>query len=359
MKKIGIVKNPTQDFSFEDNLNDIVSSMATSKYSSYSNINEIQTNLAINDNDIIKRLNVNQIYPNPLNQKYMRGITQDQINILKESILSQGLMHNLVVIEDGNGMYKLISGEKRWTAISNMTDQEYKSTFPNDILCKVYTRTSETKDVDELLILLIANVITFSNGTPDLDQVRDLVRVYTELGYEKKQIMNYFQEQLKKPEATIREMVSSAASKEELYDLYDSGCLSKKALSSLGALKPDEQEKAFSIIKENYDGERLDDETVQQIKKDIKQTREVSKSTRYRRVNEAKEDTTKEYSKLHDILSDIKKTMTKLEKVDTKILKTVERESLMASGESLSRAMDFWVKNLANITTSNTQDKEK
>lgn len=357
MKKIGIAKTPTQNLNYEDNLTDIVSNMATSKYSSYNNIKQIENNLTIRDEDIIRRLNVHQIYPNPLNKKYMKGITEEKINILKESILSQGLMHNLVVIEDGNGRYKLISGEKRWTAISKMTDQEYRKAFPNDILCKVYTRTEETKDVDELLILLIANVITFSNGSPDLDQVRDLIKVYTELGYEKKQIIEYFQEQLKKSTSTIKDMVSGASANEELFEMYNSGLLSKKSLAMLGALDSEEQTKIATIIKERSGVTKISDEEVQKLKKEIKSERKVSTTTQYRRAKEAKADTTEEYNKLFDKLANIEKLLAKIEKTDTDALKTAERESLMATSKTISRSVDFLIKKLAD-NSSNNANKE-
>ena len=67
-----------------------------------------------------------KIYPNPLNKRYVAHLTDNDFNILKASIMEMGLMHNLVVLEDGKGGYRLLSGEKRWTAIGKMTEEEMK-----------------------------------------------------------------------------------------------------------------------------------------------------------------------------------------------------------------------------------------
>lgn len=49
-------------------------------------------------------------------------------------------MHNLVVLDDLKGRYRLISGQKRWTAIQKMSKEEYEDKFPNGIACKVTAR---------------------------------------------------------------------------------------------------------------------------------------------------------------------------------------------------------------------------
>ena len=65
------------------------------------------------------------IYPNRLNKRYMESVTDKDIDAIKYSILEQKVMfHNLVVVEDGMGKYRLISGEKRWTAVGRMTPEQ-------------------------------------------------------------------------------------------------------------------------------------------------------------------------------------------------------------------------------------------
>ena len=75
-----------------------------------------------------------KIIPNPKNEQY----SQDGIEALKESILVNGLRHNLSVLYDAEtDLYRLISGERRYHAICHMTDKEYRDNFHAGIPCKV------------------------------------------------------------------------------------------------------------------------------------------------------------------------------------------------------------------------------
>ena len=69
-----------------------------------------------------------KIVSNPKNEMY----TQDGIEALKESILINGLRHNLSVLYNpDNDTYRLVSGERRYHAITNMSDKEYNDIFVN------------------------------------------------------------------------------------------------------------------------------------------------------------------------------------------------------------------------------------
>ena len=75
-----------------------------------------------------------KIVSNPKNEMY----TQDGIEALKESILINGLRHNLSVLYNpDNDTYRLVSGERRYHAITSMSDKEYNDLFPAGIPCKV------------------------------------------------------------------------------------------------------------------------------------------------------------------------------------------------------------------------------
>ena len=64
-----------------------------------------------------------KIDTNPLNKRY----AQDDIEQLKESIISTGLLHNICLTRDEDtDRYRLISGERRWRAIDLLTEEEYK-----------------------------------------------------------------------------------------------------------------------------------------------------------------------------------------------------------------------------------------
>ena len=93
-----------------------------------------------------------KIVSNPKNEMY----TQDGIEALKESILINGLRHNLSVLYNpDNDTYRLVSGERRYHAIKSMSDKEYNDLFPAGIPCKV--EKSEITEIDEEIMLISAN----------------------------------------------------------------------------------------------------------------------------------------------------------------------------------------------------------
>lgn len=62
-------------------------------------------------------LQMDAIYANPLNQ---RSMDEEEINIMKESILEVGLLHPLTVYKEGENRYVLISGHKRFEALKRI-----------------------------------------------------------------------------------------------------------------------------------------------------------------------------------------------------------------------------------------------
>ena len=65
-------------------------------------------------------IHIDDIYPNEENFYSM-----DDIESLSDNILLNGLKQNLEVTEDGNGRYRLISGQRRWEALKILVDKGY------------------------------------------------------------------------------------------------------------------------------------------------------------------------------------------------------------------------------------------
>lgn len=111
-------------------------------------LKELQANAQYNFQFITK----DRIISNPKNEKY----TQDGIESLKESIIENGLRHNLSVLFDAEqNNYRLISGERRYHAICAMSDKEYNELFPTGIPCKL--EKSDISEIDEEIMLISAN----------------------------------------------------------------------------------------------------------------------------------------------------------------------------------------------------------
>ena len=254
---------------FNEALDDSVSSELTSVFFKNNALAKDVTemlNLKDNATQFLKR---EDIYPNPLNVPYMQEITEKEFDTLKASILDLGLMHNLVVIADGTGKYRLISGEKRWTAIHRMSVEEYQEGLPNGVEAKVLPYNPDLSETDEKIMLLTCNVLTFSNGSPDSKQLRDLIKLYKEKGYEKKDLVEFLNHYLKKNEKTMYKLIAEAHAIDELLALYDENILSRSALQHLGGLTVEDQQKAVHYIKAS-DMEKIDETTALQLKKMIK-----------------------------------------------------------------------------------------
>lgn len=111
-------------------------------------LKELQANSQYNFQFISK----DKIISNPKNEKY----TQDGIEALKESIIENGLRHNLSVLFDAEqNVYRIISGERRYHAICALDEKMYKELFPTGIPCKV--EKSDITDIDEEIMLISAN----------------------------------------------------------------------------------------------------------------------------------------------------------------------------------------------------------
>lgn len=105
-----------------------------------------------NSNYNFKFIPKEKITPNEKNKKY----SQDNIEALSESIIVNGLRHNLSVIYDAsNDEYRIISGERRYHAIEIMDEKTYKELFPTGIPCKV--EKSNISEIDEEIMLISAN----------------------------------------------------------------------------------------------------------------------------------------------------------------------------------------------------------
>lgn len=113
------------------------------------------------DNFKIDYINIDRI---KRNEKNFYEIVD--IESLAEDIKLNGLNHNLVVRKLDNDMYELISGERRYTALSKLVNEGNKEF--NLVPCKVI----ESNDIDSEIILIQANA-----QSRELTEVEKLTQV--------------------------------------------------------------------------------------------------------------------------------------------------------------------------------------
>lgn len=98
----------------------------------------------------LKRLNINQLYPDPQNKTVY---SVENIEELADAIeIAGGVLHNLVVrAADETGKYMIISGERRWTACNLLVDKRGLSQY-SEVNCLI--ENEHDQDMLDLMLML-------------------------------------------------------------------------------------------------------------------------------------------------------------------------------------------------------------
>lgn len=279
-----------------------------------------------------------RIDANPLNKRYV----QEDIEQLKESILSTGLLHNICLTKDeGTGRYRLISGERRWRAIGMLTDEEYKSHFPSGIPSHMMVFDSEA---DEEIALIAANV---EDRDENQEKKRDSILRLKEL-YELKRdqgdtqysnINKMIAEKTKMSTRQVTKYTNTAKLIPELQELFNREEIKIDDASGFSVLSEESQRKILGIIQREGG---VGSENLKIIKKQEAEARELQKSLS-QRENELREkesligELTKQVERLEqknelapdsvirDELSELRKEKDKAEKERASLQSRIEK----------------------------------
>lgn len=204
-----------------------------------------------------------QIISNPKNEKY----TQDGIESLRESIAVNGLRHNLSVLYDSeNDLYRLISGERRFHAISQMTEKEYNHLFPAGIPCKV--EKSDITDIDEEIMLISANHdVRESSMEVKRWEVSRLKELYEakKLTGEIKNINAEIAKQLNISERQARKYTTAENLIPELSELLNKNGIDLNQADKFGKLDEDAQKSILAILEKNGGIENAEFQSIKKL----------------------------------------------------------------------------------------------
>lgn len=170
------------------------------------------------------------------------------IDELVEDISINGLNHNLVVRPIENGLYELISGERRYTALNKLVERG------EDKFKKVPCKISDLNDLDSEIVLIQANAQ--SRELSDADKLKQIERL-TELYNVKKskgEKVGKIRDKIAKDTGLSPAQVGrySAISKgliKELKDVLEQGNLSISNASEFAVLSEENQRLILSVIK--------------------------------------------------------------------------------------------------------------
>lgn len=180
------------------------------------------------------------------NKKNFYEITD--IDELVEDISINGLNHNLVVRPIENGLYELISGERRYTALNKLVERG------EDKFKKVPCKISDLNDLDSEIVLIQANAQ--SRELSDADKLKQIERL-TELYNVKKskgEKVGKIRDKIAKDTGLSPAQVGrySAISKgliKELKDILEQGNLSISNASEFAVLSEENQRLILSVIR--------------------------------------------------------------------------------------------------------------
>lgn len=209
------------------------------------------------------------------------------IDELVEDISINGLNHNLVVRPIENGLYELISGERRYTALNKLVERG------EDKFKKVPCKISDLNDLDSEIVLIQANAQ--SRELSDADKLKQIERL-TELYNIKKskgEKVGKIRDKIAKDTGLSPAQVGrySAISKgliKELKDVLEKGNLSISNASEFAVLSEENQRLILSVIKNEISISKNEANELKNKFKKIEKDKEVLLSKEEKYISEIK-----------------------------------------------------------------------
>ena len=299
------------------------------------------------------------------------------VDELAEDIKMNGLNHNLVVRKLDNGKYELISGERRYTALTQLVEQG------NEIFALVPCKVIEANDIDSEIILIQANAQTRElTEIEKLEQVKRLTELYktkkkngekvpgkireiiandlklspTQVGrYERinKNLIPELKEILENGNLTIANAsefssLSEANQKVILEIINNKVEISKEEATELKVkLKKLEQEKTDEL-------KRLENEKLVEIRKI-----EDEKSVEIRRIENEKDEALRSKKLISDEVLRLKSELDKSENKSEEEIKELENQLREELKKDLDNKYLAEIENIKNEANSNKEEKER
>ena len=265
------------------------------------------------------------------------------IDDLAEDIKINGLNHNLVVRPTENGTYELISGERRYTALSKLVNEGNKQ-FAS-VPCKIV----ELNDLDAEIVLIQANAQTRELSEAEkLKQVQRLSELYKakkangeKVGKIREVIANDLK--LSPTQVGRYERINNNLIP-ELKELLEQGNLSTSNASEFSTLSEESQKGILEILNKNIS---LSKEEAISLKQELK------------RVELQKEEEIKTKNSLIRYNSELK---TKLDKANTdksEIISEIEGQLRVDVKKELDDKYSMKIEEVTNEYLKANEEKKK
>ena len=265
------------------------------------------------------------------------------IDDLAEDIKINGLNHNLVVRPCNDGTYELISGERRFTALSKLVLEGHKQ-FIN-IPCKVV----ELNDIDAEIVLIQANAqtreLSESEKLKQVNRLQELYKTKKANGEPVGRIRDAIAKDLNLSTTQVGryERINNSLIP-ELKELLDQGNLSTSNASEFSTLSEESQKGILEILNKNI---YLSKEEAISLKQELK------------RVELQKEEEIKTKNSLIRYNSELK---TKLDKANTdksEIISEIEGQLRVDVKKELDDKYSMKIEEVTNEYLKANEEKKK
>ena len=299
------------------------------------------------------------------------------VDELAEDIKMNGLNHNLVVRKLDNGKYELISGERRYTALTQLVEQG------NEIFALVPCKVIEANDIDSEIILIQANAQTRElTEIEKLEQVKRLTELYKTKKKNGEKVPGKIREiiandlklsptQVGRYERINKNLIP------ELKEILENGNLTIANASEFSSLSEDNQKVILEIINNKveiskeeatelkvklkkleqekaYELKRLENEKLVEIRKI-----ENEKSVEIRRIENEKDEALRSKKLISDEVLRLKSELNKSENKSEEEIKELENQLREELKKDLDNKYLSEIENIKNEANSNKEEKER
>lgn len=288
------------------------------------------------------------------------------VDELAEDIKMNGLNHNLVVRKLDNGKYELISGERRYTALTQLVEQG------NEIFALVPCKVIEANDIDSEIILIQANAQTRElTEIEKLEQVKRLTELYKTKKKNGEKVPGKIREiiandlklsptQVGRYERINKNLIP------ELKEILENGNLTIANASEFSSLSEDNQKVILEIInnkveisKEEATELKVKLKKLEQEKADELKRLENEKLVEIRRIESEKDEALRSKKLISDEVLRLKSELDKSENKSEEEIKELENQLREELKKDLDNKYLAEIENIKNEANSNKEEKER
>ena len=299
------------------------------------------------------------------------------VDELAEDIKMNGLNHNLVVRKLDNGKYELISGERRYTALTQLVEQG------NEIFALVPCKVIEANDIDSEIILIQANAQTRElTEIEKLEQVKRLTELYKTKKKNGEKVPGKIREiiandlklsptQVGRYERINKNLIP------ELKEILENGNLTIANASEFSSLSEDNQKVILEIINNKVEIskeeatelkvklKKLEQEKADELKRleneKLVEIRKIEneKSVEIRRIENEKDEALRSKKLISDEVLRLKSELDKSENKSEEEIKELENQLREELKKDLDNKYLAEIENIKNEANFNKEEKER